>query len=589
VTSIAARELSRDAAASAAVQRASRLLLACQDRDGWWPDRAAAEATVVAEGLLALDMLAIRTAAATRVAAWRIRSAQRADGSWAGGEPGATADLSASVLAYLALRLAGDPPDAYHMAAGAGWIRDAGGVDAVGVTAGAWLAMFGLAEWASVPVPVLDVSSVSARAITNVGTRSLLTAVTLAVLGAVRPVRRAAVSLTELKAIGQQSPPPSVVEGVPGFARAVRSAALRRSGRWLADWQLQPGPDDPDRPVWPLTLVALHALGYPPSHPAQAAGLARLDAAAGRAGPWGGGLPPVAQTALAIEALSASGVPADHRALLAAGDWLLRQQTAPSAAAGPARRAGAWPCGWSFCPDGCPRPADTACVLIALGGTDLEAPAGVSPPGGAARWLAGTQRRDGSWAGSAAVTGYCVRALASQPTRQAPVARAIRRGVIWLLRAQLPLGAWPGGHGGSDLLATTVALAAVRAAGVLPSKPVVTGAVGWLLAEQNADGGWRRGAITGPGGPGDSDAAATAQALTALLAVGGAAQPGVAAAAEWLIGAQLPDGSWRAPAAPARYPTVMSRGPGADHSPVAGLLLPLVALGRYVTADGVAG
>ncbi|MGB6456305.1 MAG: squalene--hopene cyclase, partial [Streptosporangiaceae bacterium] len=207
MTSTAAREVGYATVSSAAVQRARRLLLACQDREGWWPDRAAADVTVVAEGLLARHMLAIRTVEATTGAAWQIRSAQRPDGSWGGGEPGPAADLSASVLSYLALRLAGDPPDAYHMAAAAGWIRDAGGVDAVGVTARAWLAIFGLTGWASVPVPASDISALLPGARWELGTCSPVTAVTLAVLGALRPAGPAPARLTELQAVGRKIGP----------------------------------------------------------------------------------------------------------------------------------------------------------------------------------------------------------------------------------------------------------------------------------------------------------------------------------------------------------------------------------------------
>jgi squalene-hopene/tetraprenyl-beta-curcumene cyclase len=151
--------------------------------------------------------------------------------------------------------------------------------------------------------------------------------------------------------------------------------------------------------------------------------------------------------------------------------------------------------------------------------------------------------------------------------------------VIWLLEAQLPLGAWPGSRGGSDLLATTVALAALHSAGVLPGKPSMTGAAGWLLAQQNSDGGWHLGDVDGPGLPGGSDPVGTAHALAALLTVGGETGAGVDAAVGWLVHAQLPDGSWAAP------------GPAADRAPrwrrasvsppVAGVLLPLSALGKY--------
>jgi squalene-hopene/tetraprenyl-beta-curcumene cyclase len=582
VTSTAARQVSRGVVAGAAVERARRLLLACQDPEGSWPDRAAAEVTVAAERLLALDVLAIRTAQATSAAAAQIRSWQRADGSWAGGEPGAAADLSASVLGYLALLLAGDSPDAYHMAAAAGWIRDAGGIDGVGVTARVWLAIFGVTAWASVPVPSPEACYLSARASAEVGTFSPVTAVTLAVLGAVRPARPFPAGRTELQAIGaapgQAAQPPPVVETEPGRARAAaRQSALRRCGRWLADWQLQASQDGQGRPVWPLSLVALHALGYPRSHPAQAAGLVRLHGADGRPEGYEVFLPPVAHTALAIQALRAAGLPADDPALCTAGQWLLSQQVAV-AATSPRSRGGPPPRGWSFCPDGCARPADTACVLIALGGMDLATGCG-RPVADAARWLAATQSRDGSWASSAAVTGYCVRALASQDAQPTPVARAIRRGVIWLLQAQLPLGAWPGWRGCADLLATTVALAALRAAGVLPGKPSMTGAAGWLLAQQNADGGWHLGDVDGPGPPGGSDAAGTAHALAALLAVGGETVVGVDAAAGWLIRAQLPAGAWAGPGSAADRASRWR--PATSGRLVAGVLLPLGALGRY--------
>lgn len=586
MTSTAAREITLRQAAGGAVERASRLLLACQDAAGWWPDPAAAEVSVSAEALLALEVLEIRTAAATLAAARQIRFAQRADGSWAGGEPGAAADLSASVLAYLALLLAGDAPDAYHLAVAAGWIRDAGGIDAVGVTARAWLAIFGLAAWASVPVPSLEAGYLSGRDL-PVATESRVSATALAVIGAVRPARPPPVELTELRPGGPSAGPARPDDTVLGPTRVMaRSAALRRCGKWLADWQLAGSPADRERSGWPLSVVALHALGYPASHPAQAAGLARLRGDGDGRPSWRArsGLPPVAHTALAVEALSAAGLPAGHAALLAAGSWLLRQQIGDAAPGGGVRAAQRL-AGWSFCPDGYPRPGDTACVLTALSGLDLEALPGAAAVGDAARWLARRQHPDGSWSGSAALTGYCVRALASQRPRPGPVARAVRRGVIWLLRVQLPGGAWAGRPGDSDLLATAVVATALRAAGVLAGKPAVTGAVGWLLAQQNPDGGWYLGDVDQPRRTGASDPAGTAHALGALLACGGAAGADLDAAAGWLIRAQLPDGGWAQPGVAADRPPRPL--PARAGPAVAGALQPLRALSRY--AATVAG
>ena len=67
-----------------------------------------------AEDLLLREFLGIRDPADTRRGARWIRSQQRADGTWATfyGGPG---DLSTTVEAYVALRLAGDPPTPPHM------------------------------------------------------------------------------------------------------------------------------------------------------------------------------------------------------------------------------------------------------------------------------------------------------------------------------------------------------------------------------------------------------------------------------------------------------------------------------------------
>jgi squalene-hopene/tetraprenyl-beta-curcumene cyclase len=291
-----------------------------------------------------------------------------------------------------------------------------------------------------------------------------------------------------------------------------------------------------------LSLVALHVIGCPAGDAAIAPGL-----------------PPVAQTALAIDALRAAALPADHPSIVAAARWLL-QRRIESAAFGAGARGEAAPCGWSFCPDGYPRPADTALVLRALSGVETAASPVITA---AIRWLAGTQDRDGGWDRCAALTGYCVRALATCGADDPAAALAVRRGVVWLLRAQRPGGAWPGRAGASDLLATSVVLPALRSAGVRAGKPSITGGVGWLLAQQNADGGWHLGGVADPPGGGDSDEAGTSLALAALHAAGADS----ASAVSWLVRAQRADGIW-------------AGRPGAS-GPADGILLPLAALGQF--------
>src|SRR5271165_4536909 len=502
------------------MQRASQILLARQDSQGWWSGRLAGDVTLEAEALLVAEVLGIRTAESTNVAAQQIRSLQQSDGRWTGnGEsaaegdgPAAAGDLSASVLAYLALRLAGDSADAYHMAVAAGWIRDAGGVAAAGVLARTWLALFGLTAWSDVPVPAPEVSYLPGRY-----AASRPAAVALAIIGTLRPVRPLPISLGELRAddasgLGSAQHRPRRRVPAPSAARA---AALRRCGQWLIGWQHRSGLPAARRPTWPCSLVALHLLGYPLDHPVLAKGLSWLTAATAQPRqaprsprPVAVRQPPVLETTLAIEALAASGLPPDHAALVTAGRWLLLQRI-EGPAVGPGVAAGPEPSGWSFGRDGYPVVVDTARVLLALSRIKLPGLTGKPAIGSAIRWLTGMQSRDGSWSGSATVTAHVIRALA---THAGSHPRTIRRGVVWLLRQQRLDGSWAGPEGDSDLVATTTVLPALIGAGVLAAKPPIRSGIDWLLRQQNSDAGW-----TAAAHPAAYPAASQAQATARVL------------------------------------------------------------------------
>src|ERR671936_825324 len=104
-----------------ALARASDYLLDLQAPAGWWKGELETNVTMDAEDLLLREFLRIRTDEQTRLAANWIRSQQRSDGTWAnfyGGPP----ELSTTVEAYAALRLAGDLADAEHLRAAAEWI-----------------------------------------------------------------------------------------------------------------------------------------------------------------------------------------------------------------------------------------------------------------------------------------------------------------------------------------------------------------------------------------------------------------------------------------------------------------------------------
>jgi squalene-hopene/tetraprenyl-beta-curcumene cyclase len=133
-----------------ALERACEHLLALQNEAGWWRGELQTNVTMDAEDMLLREFLGIRTAAETeRSAAW-IRSQQREDGTWANfhGGPG---DLSTTVEAYWALRLAGYSAQEPHMRTAAEWVREQGGLERARVFTHVWLALFGLWPWERIP------------------------------------------------------------------------------------------------------------------------------------------------------------------------------------------------------------------------------------------------------------------------------------------------------------------------------------------------------------------------------------------------------------------------------------------------------
>src|SRR5262245_65079936 len=84
-----------------------------------------------------------------RTALW-IRSQQRDDGTWATFASG-PGDLSTTVEAYVALRLAGDPPDAAHLEKARAFVLEQGGLERARVFTRIWLALCGAWSWDRLP------------------------------------------------------------------------------------------------------------------------------------------------------------------------------------------------------------------------------------------------------------------------------------------------------------------------------------------------------------------------------------------------------------------------------------------------------
>src|ERR1700754_1605280 len=127
--------------AAGALSGAVEHLRSLQDEAGWWKGELATNVTMDAEDLLLREFLGIRQPEETAESARWIRSQQRADGTWASFE-GGPPELSTTVEAWVALRLAGDPVSAPHMLRAQEWVLAHGGLEKTRVFTRIWLALF---------------------------------------------------------------------------------------------------------------------------------------------------------------------------------------------------------------------------------------------------------------------------------------------------------------------------------------------------------------------------------------------------------------------------------------------------------------
>jgi squalene-hopene/tetraprenyl-beta-curcumene cyclase len=576
-----------------ALERACEHLLGRQHADGWWKGELQTNVTMDAEDMLLREFLGIREPSGTaRSAAW-IRSQQRGDGTWANFHDG-PGELSTTIEAYVALRLAGDPPDAEHMRIASAFIRERGGLERARVFTHIWLALFGAWPWERVPeLPpeLMLLPPWAPLSIYDFACWARQTVVAMTIVLSVRPCRSLPFGLEELhgarpwrRPLGRTPTARALaaadrVLGVYGRrpVRRLREAALARAERWIIRRQEADGSWGGIQPPWVYSLIALHLRGYPVDHPAIRAGLEglerftlherdsrRLEACQS----------PVWDTALAVVALADAGVAPDHPALLRAADWLIDEQV-PLVGDWAVRRPDLRPGGWAFefANDYYPDVDDTAEVVLALlrvAHPDRERIDGAVVRG--IEWLEGMQDDDGGWGAfdaantkrilrdlpfcdfgevidppSADVTAHALEMLAESGRTDTTAAR---RALAWLTAEQEADGSWFGRWGVNHVYGTGAAVPALIAAGVKPSDGRILRAVRWLQQHQNPDGGWGEDARSYRDsswiGRGVSTASQTAWALLALHAAGERSEA-VERGMRFLIETQRDEGDWDEP------------------------------------------
>jgi squalene-hopene/tetraprenyl-beta-curcumene cyclase len=585
-----------DAAIGAAVAH----LCGLQDEAGWWKGDLETNVTMDAEDLLLRHVLGILEPDDTARAARWIRSQQRADGSWAtfGGGP---ADLSTTVEAWVALRLAGDPAEAAHMRAAAEFARSKGGVAAARVFTRIWLSLVGLWSWDDVPTIPPEIVLLPRWVPLNIydwACWARQTIVPLAVVSSLRSVCPVPFGIAELDAgPRRRTGRPSGWDRAFGVldkavkaygrhpVRPLRAHAVRKAERWILDRQEADGSWGGIQPPWVYSLIALRLLGHRLDSGPVRAGLAGLDAFTVRVDrvPWAplptgpddpSGTPaataaftepedgpvrwleacqsPVWDTALALIALLDAGVPASHPAVRRGTDWLLGEEIT-GAGDWAVRRPRLAPGGWAFefANDLYPDVDDTAEVVLALrraaaGHPEPERVHAAADRGAA--WAVGMASSDGGWG-----------AFDADNTRE-----LVRKLPFCDFGAVIDPPS-------ADVTAHMVEMLA-HSPGVARDR-----GIDWLLRAQEKDGSWF-------GRWGVNHVYGTGAAVPALVAAGIPAHgPVIRRAVRWLEEHQNPDGGWGEDIRSYTDPRWIGRGTSTA-SQTAWALLALVAAGALTGA-----
>jgi squalene-hopene/tetraprenyl-beta-curcumene cyclase len=580
---------------TAAMQRARGYLLARQTEVGWWKGELRTNVTMDAEDLLLRTFLGILRPDDLEQAARWIRSQQRADGTWANFE-GGPGDLSTTVEAYVALRLAGDDVDAPHLRTARAWIVASGGLEGTRVFTRIWLALFGEWSWDELPTMPPEIVLLPSWVPLNIydwACWARQTVVPLTVVNSMRPVRPLPFTVAELRvgvmpAERRRAPARSVARAFQLLDKALswyqrspvkpgRRRALRTAGEWIIARQEADGGWGGIQPPWVYSILALHLLGYPADHPVMAAAINGLEGFLLREQTTDGPVrrleacqSPVWDTCLTVIALADAGVSPSHPAMRRAVNWLAAEEIHVRGDWA-VRRPNLDPAGWAFefANDYYPDVDDTAEVVIALQRATSGEPEIDTAVRRGTDWVDGMQCADGGWGAfdadntrtlieklpfcdfgavidppSADVTAHVVEMLALRGRAQSGSAQ---RGVGWLLEAQESDGSWFGRWGANYVYGTGAVVPALVAAGVGGDSLPIRRAVRWLHEHQNADGGWGEDlrSYRDPEwrGRGASTASQTAWALLALLAAGedsAAVERGIG----WLVETQREDGGW---------------------------------------------
>ena len=517
--------------------------MALQHEDGYWCALLTADTTLESDYILLQLWLQPPVAGAwnppnrpqIQRAVDRILSRQLADGGF-NIYVGGPSEISASVKAYFALKVAGLRFEDERLARLRERILAMGGVQGANSYTKVNLSLFGLYPREGTPSIPPEILLLPGGLLYQMSSWTRAIVVSLAIVHAHDPQRPVpqGFSLEELFVPGKsitfesddswlswrktfiQSDRIFKLWEKYGHAR-IREVAIRKCEHWMLERMKHSQGLGAIYPPMQYSIMAMDVLGYAPDNPLRLEAIRHFDDLMvddGKELFFQPCFSPVWDTAIGGFALGEAGY-GSSPALQKATDWLLEREI---------RRKGDWsvkrpntePSGWAFefQNDWYPDIDDTAMVMLAF----KHMKAGNSAAQEATRkraldWLLAMQSSDGGWAAfdvdnnwhilthvpfadhnamldptCADITGRTLEALAANGfDRSHP---ACKRAIDYLLKTQLADGSWYGRWGVAFLYGTCFALRGLQAMGEDDHEPHIQRANEWIRASQNSDGGW---------------------------------------------------------------------------------------------------
>ena len=582
------------------IKKAQQYILSSQNQsDGHWVGILEADTTVTSDYIMLMHFLGKVDYEKQRKAVNLLLEHQLPDGGW-NIYHGGPSEISASVKAYFALKLAGYSADEPFIQKARQCILDMGGIMKVNCFTKIYLAMFGQVDWQAVPAVPAEMILFPPGfyfSIYEMSYWSRCIVVPLSIAIDKKPhIPVGDDLLKELYLVPRNKVVYRIKRDQSGWCwhnffidadsifrryeqhpiKFIRKIALKKAEKWMLEHIEKSGGLGA---IWPgiiNSVFAMKCLGYPDTHPALVSQLKEVEklivyeADKLYMQPC---VSPVWDTAWTVIALHESGVPSTDPALQKAGEWLLSKEV---------RNFGDWalkckveePSGWYFqyANEFYPDTDDSAAVLMAL--------QRVSLPEGAhkektflrgLRWIQAMQCDDGGWGAfdrnnnkailnyipfadfnalldpsTSDVTGRCLEFLGRIGFTKTYT--NIRTAVEFLQKEQERDGSWFGRWGANYIYGTWAVLSGLLVVGEDMNKPYIKKAAEWLKSVQNSDGGWGE-TIKSYDDPslkaiGKSTPSQTAWAILGLLHAGEIKSDAVERGIKFLLNGQKEDGSW---------------------------------------------